>query len=253
MPALEAVEAMRDDDAARAAAAGDAGKSAYVRGMFGAIAPRYDVLNRVLSFNLDRRWRRRAVAALDVGRKPAGCYLDVCAGTLDLAVSIGGLPGFSGQVIGADFSEPMLRAGASKARRPDVLPVAADALSLPLADSSCAGAIVGFGIRNVENLDRALAETLRVLEPGARFVILEFSTPHNRAFRALYNAYSRVVLPRIGALVSGHRTAYSYLPDSIAHFPTADALAARLRAAGFRAVRWEPLMFGAVAIHVAEK
>ena len=253
MPALEAVDAMQDDEAARAAAAGHADKRAYVRGMFGAIAPRYDFLNRLLSWRLDRRWRRRAIASLNVGRSPSGRYLDLCAGTLDIAASLARSRGFSGSVIGADFAEPMLRAGLDKVRGTSAMPLAADALALPLADRSCAGAIVGFGIRNVVSLDAALVEVLRVLEPGARFVILEFSTPRQRLFRAAYNAYTRGVLPRVGALISGHRSAYSYLPYSIEQFPGADALAARMRDAGYRNVSWEPLMFGAVAIHVGEK
>lgn len=253
MPALEAVDAMQDDEAARAAAAGDEGKRAYVRGMFGAIAPRYDVLNRVLSWRLDRRWRRRAIAALGVSRSPQGRYLDLCAGTLDIAASIARTPGFSGSVIGADFAEPMLRAGRAKVRGTPAMPVAADALALPLADGTCAGAIVGFGIRNVVSLDAALAEVHRVLEPRARFVILEFSTPRNPLFRATYNAYTHTVLPRIGALVSGHGSAYSYLPYSIDQFPGPDALASRMRDAGYTSVTWEPLMFGAVAIHVGER
>lgn len=253
MPALEAVDAMQDDEAARAAAAGDAGKRAYVRGMFGAIAPRYDLLNRVLSWRLDRRWRRRAIAALDVPRAPRGRYLDVCAGTLDIAASIARAPGFFGSVIGADFAEPMLNAGRGKVRGTAAMPVAADALALPLAEGTCAGAIVGFGIRNVVSLDAALAEVRRVLEPRARFVILEFSTPANPLFRAAYNAYTRGLLPRVGALLSGHGSAYSYLPYSIEQFPGPEALAVRMRDAGYRNVRWEPLMFGAVAIHVGEK
>jgi demethylmenaquinone methyltransferase/2-methoxy-6-polyprenyl-1,4-benzoquinol methylase len=253
MPALQAVDAMRDDEAARAAAAGHADKRAYVRGMFAAIAPRYDFLNRLLSWRLDRRWRRRAIAALNVGRAPSGRYLDLCAGTLDIAASIARLPGFSGSVIGADFAEPMLNAGREKIRGTRAVSLAADALALPLADGSCAGAIVGFGVRNVVSLDAALAEVFRILQPHGRFVILEFSTPRNALFRAMYNAYTRGVLPRVGALLSGHGSAYSYLPYSIAQFPAADALAARMRDAGYRNVSWEPLMFGAVAIHVGEK
>ncbi|HKS06308.1 MAG TPA: ubiquinone/menaquinone biosynthesis methyltransferase [Gemmatimonadaceae bacterium] len=253
MPALEAVDAMQDDEAARAAAAGDAGKRAYVRDMFGAIAPRYDMLNRVLSWRLDRRWRRRAIAALEIARSPRGRYLDLCAGTLDIAASIARTPGFSGSVIGADFAEPMLSAGRDKVRGTATMPVAADALALPFADGTCAGAIVGFGIRNVVSLDAALAEVHRVLEPRGRFVILEFSTPRNPLFRAMYNAYTHTVLPRVGAMVSGHGSAYSYLPYSIDQFPGPDALATRMRDAGYTNVRWEPLMFGAVAIHVGDK
>jgi demethylmenaquinone methyltransferase/2-methoxy-6-polyprenyl-1,4-benzoquinol methylase len=238
---------------ARAAAMGQAQKGAYVRGMFSAIAPRYDLLNRVLSLSLDRAWRRRAIAALDVTRRPKGNYLDLCAGTLDVAASIAQLPGFAGNVIGADFAEPMLQKGRAKAAGRKLAPVVADALSLPLASASCAGAIVAFGIRNVANLDVALAEVFRVLEPGARFVILEFTTPHNPVVRAGYHAYFHHVLPRIGALVSGHSTAYTYLPVSVAHFASEAALGAKLKAAGFSDVRWETMMLGIVAIHGGAK
>lgn len=246
MPAVEL-------DEARAAAGGAAGKGSYVRGMFSAIAPRYDLLNRVLSFNVDRRWRRRAIAALDVGRRPDGCYLDLCAGTLDIAAAVARSPGFGGTVVGADFSEGMLRASGAKREVRGVAAVAADALTLPLAPSSCAGAIVAFGIRNVADLDAALAEVARVLEPGARFVILEFSTPGNRVVRAAYHAYFHHVLPRVGRLVSGHASAYSYLPLSVASFPDERALAARMTRAGFRDVTWETRMFGVVAIHTGRR
>ncbi len=234
---------------AEAAAAGAAGKDAYVRRMFSAIAPRYDLLNRLLSLRIDTRWRRRAIAALGVGRRPAGVYLDLCAGTLDAGAALVRTRGFAGQVIGADFAEPMLRAGAGKAPPDRLVPVTADALRLPLPAGSIAGAIVAFGIRNVADLDAALREVRRVLEPGARFVILEFTTPRSRVVRGAYHAYFHHVLPRIGALVSGHGTAYAYLPASVAHFPEERALAQRMEQAGFADVHWQPLTFGIAAIH----
>jgi demethylmenaquinone methyltransferase/2-methoxy-6-polyprenyl-1,4-benzoquinol methylase len=135
-------------------------------------------------------------------------YLDLCAGTLDVAAQLARLPGFRGSIIGADFAEPMLRAGYGKAPAEVVRPVVADALFLPLADESVDGAIVGFGIRNLNDLDAGLREVLRVLRPGARFVILEFSTPRSAVVRALYNAYFHHVLPAVGGAVSGHHTAY---------------------------------------------
>jgi len=246
MPATELEQA-------HAAAAGAADKDAYVREMFTAIAPRYDFLNHWLSLNLDRRWRRRAIAALEVPRKPAGRYLDLCAGTLDVAAAIAALPGFSGSVVGADFSEAMLVNGGHKAKGVRVAPVVADALALPLANASCAGAIVAFGIRNVTSLDTALREVARVLEPGGKFVILEFTTPQNPLFRMGFNAYFHHVLPRIGRIVSGHGGAYSYLPLSVAQFPLPAALGARMTTVGFRDVSWETMMFGVVAIHVGVK
>lgn len=234
------------------AAAGGSEKRRYVRQIFSEIAPRYDLLNHLLSFNIDRGWRRRAISALAWERAPAGTYLDLCAGTLDVAVMLSTRPGFAGRVVGADFAEPMLRAGARKIPAP-VAPVVADALELPLRDESAEGAIVAFGIRNVQDLDAALAETLRVLKPGARFVILEFSTPPSPMIRAAYHAYFHHVLPALGAAVSGHGTAYRYLPRSVAHFPNATVLADRLRAAGFANVAWQPLTFGVAALHVAQR
>lgn len=240
-------------DEARAAAAGGAGKRAYVREMFGEIAPSYDLLNHLLSANIDRGWRRKAIAELDWPRRPEGRYVDLCAGTLDVAVQLAATTGFRGQVIAADFAEPMLRAGDRKRQGQPISPVVADALDLPLADNSAAGAIVGFGVRNLADLDAGLREVHRVLEPGARFVILELSRPRSAVVRGGYQLYFQHLLPFVGRLVSGHRSAYSYLPDSVAHFPTGDALAARLRDAGFATVRWRPLTFGIAAIHTAIK
>ena len=147
----------------------------------------------------------------------------------------------------------MLRAGLGKAPRTVLAPVAADALELPLRDGAAAGAIVAFGIRNVADLDAALREVHRVLEPGARFVILEFSTPRSAVVRAAYHFYFHRVLPAVGRLVSGHRTAYTYLPRSVAHFPVEEELAARMTRAGFAEVRWESLTLGIAAIHVGVK
>ena len=241
------------DAVARAAAAGGAEKRAYVRRIFSEIAPRYDLLNHVLSMNVDRAWRRRAVAALGWTRTPAGAYLDLCAGTLDVGALLVRQSGFRGLVVGADFAEPMLRAGVGKAPANRLAPVTADALALPVADGALAGAIVAFGIRNVADLDGALREVLRALAPGGRFVILEFSTPRSALVRAAYHLYFHRVLPVIGRLVSGHRTAYSYLPRSVAHFPVEEELAARMTRAGFARVRWESLTLGIAAIHVGEK
>ncbi len=238
---------------ARAAASGAPVKRSYVQRIFSEIAPRYDLLNRLLSGGIDRSWRRAAIAALGVERRPAGAYLDVCAGTLDVGAAIAKRADFRGQVIGADFAEPMLRAGRGKAPASVLSPVVADALAVPLADSTCDGAIVAFGIRNVVSLEGACREMLRVLSPGARFVILEFSTPKSAVIRWTYRLYSQRVLPLVGALISGHPTAYQYLPDSIAQFPDADTLASIMRDAGFVHVAWKPLTFGVAAIHVGEK
>jgi demethylmenaquinone methyltransferase/2-methoxy-6-polyprenyl-1,4-benzoquinol methylase len=227
-------------------------KRQHVQRMFSEIAPRYDLLNHLLSFNVDRSWRRRAIAALAWERSPSGTYVDLCAGTLDVSAALAAQPRFSGRIVGADFAEPMLRAGASKSRA-SISPVVADALNLPLRDESAEGAIVAFGIRNVEDLDAGLAEAFRVLKPGARFVILEFSTPPSPMIRAAYHAYFHHVLPAVGGVVSGHGAAYRYLPRSVAHFPSAPELAARLDKAGFTRVTWEPFTFGVAALHVGQR
>jgi demethylmenaquinone methyltransferase/2-methoxy-6-polyprenyl-1,4-benzoquinol methylase len=246
---------LTDDDAVevRDAAAGGTAKRDYVRRIFSEIAPRYDLLNHVLSFSIDRRWRARALVALEWRRAPAGHYLDLCAGTLDVAAQLANQPGFTGTVIGADFAEPMLRLGLGKASREIMRPVVADALALPIAEGSLDGAIVSFGIRNVIDLDACLHEVRRVLRPGARFVILEFTTPTSAVVRAGHAVYFNHVAPAIGSFISGHRTAYRYLPESVKHFPDGDALASRMRGAGFSNVQWESLTMGTVAIHVGSR
>lgn len=238
---------------ARAAAAGAPGKHAYVQRMFSDIAPRYDLLNRVLSVGIDRSWRRAAIERLGWRRRPGGLYLDLCAGTLDVAAALAGTPGFAGRVVGADFAEPMLRAGRAKGGGRALQPVVADALALPLANGSCDGAIVAFGIRNVADLDAVLTEVHRVLAPGASFVILEFSTPRVPLVRAVYRFYFHHVLPVIGRAVSGHPTAYQYLPESVRAFPEREVLATRMRAAGFTRVSWSALTFGIAAIHSGDR
>ncbi len=242
------VSELETAEAQSAAAGGDA-KRAYVQRIFSQIAPRYDLLNHLLSFNIDKAWRRKAIAALGWEREPCGVYVDLCTGTLDVAAELSRRPGFAGHIIGADFAEPMLRAGAGKAPASVVTPVAADAVDLPMADGAAAGAIVAFGIRNVADLDRGLREVHRVLAPGARFVILEFTTPRSALVRAGYHLYFHHVLPRIGGVVSGHGTAYKYLPRSVANFPIEEALAERMRAAGFADVAWSTLTLGVAAIH----
>ena len=234
------------------AAGGGAEKSEYVRKTFSEIAPRYDLLNHLLSLNIDRGWRRKAIADLRVERKPGGRYLDLCAGTLDVSQMLASTKGFDGSVIAADFAEPMLRAGVTKVSALPVSPVTADALRLPFESGSMSGAIVAFGIRNVADLDAGLREVHRVLEPGARFVILEFSTPRSPLINTAYQLYFNHVLPTIGGVISGHPSAYKYLPKSVANFPVAEDLAQRMRAAGFNAVSWRPLTLGIAAIHAGE-
>jgi demethylmenaquinone methyltransferase/2-methoxy-6-polyprenyl-1,4-benzoquinol methylase len=257
LPACGELTTMYDTEveSARAELAAEGGteKRAYVRTVFEQIAPRYDLLNHLLSLNIDVLWRRRALRALEWTRTPGGRYLDLCAGTLDVGAELTRQSGFRGFIVGADFAVPMLRAGSGKASRERLAPVGADAQQLPLGAESMDGAVVAFGIRNVASLDVALEEVYRVLVPGARFVILEFTTPRSVIVRTFYHFYFHQVLPFVGGLISGHRTAYKYLPKSVAHFPAEPELARRMTAAGFADVRWESLSFGIAAIHVGVK
>ncbi len=242
-----------DQQRAERAAEGGADKRAYVRTVFEEIAPRYDLLNHLLSLNIDKLWRRKALKQLAWEQEPYGRYLDLCAGTLDVCAELSRQKGFRGFVMGADFAVPMLRAGAGKAPPGRVAPVAADAQQLPLGDASVDGATVAFGIRNVAQLDVALREVYRVLKPGSRFVILEFTTPPSWVVRTLYHFYFHQVLPLVGGVISGHRTANKYLPKSVSNFPAEPELAARMTSAGFANVRWTSLSLGIAAIHVGEK
>ena len=224
-------------------------KRRYVRAMFSAVAARYDLLNHLLSLNVDRAWRRRAIARLGWEARPDGRYLDACAGTLDLALWLASRPGFRGRVVATDFALPMLRVGVAKRGREAVHSAAADTLELPLADEAFDGALVGFGVRNLSDLSAGLGELVRVLKPGARLVVLDFATPRSTLVRALYLAYFRRVLPLVGRAVSGHPTAYAYLPASVETFPPPAELLGRMAASGFRDGGHELLTGGIAAIH----
>jgi demethylmenaquinone methyltransferase/2-methoxy-6-polyprenyl-1,4-benzoquinol methylase len=226
-------------------------KRAYVRAIFTAIAPTYDRLNRIISFRLDQGWRRYAVSLLGWERAPAGIYLDLCAGTLDFGATLARRPGFQGRVVGADFVRRMLELGRRKASR--LSPVSADALELPFSDQTFDGAMVGWGVRNLVDLDAGLAEAARVLKPGARLVILEMAVPGPGLRRAAFEFYFRRVLPWIGRLISKHTTAYSWLPESARVFPAPAELARRMETHGFAGVRYELLMGGVCALHVGQR
>jgi demethylmenaquinone methyltransferase / 2-methoxy-6-polyprenyl-1,4-benzoquinol methylase len=235
------------------AAAGGRAKRAYVRRIFSEIAPSYDLLNHLLSMNIDRGWRARAIEALAWKRCPGGTFLDVCAGTLDVSAELARQPGFSGTIVAADFAEPMLRRGEAKTRGLPVRAVVADALQLPLASGSADGAIVAFGARNFDSLEVGIRELARVLAPGARLVILDFGTPPSAIVRQGYHLYFHRVLPFVGRLVSGHRTAYRYLPASVANFPAAPELARMVQRAGFDRVEFRTLTMGVAAVHWGER
>ena len=226
-------------------------KRAYVREIFEAIAPTYDRLNRIISLRLDQRWRRHAVGRLSWERLPEGIYLDLCAGTLDFGATLARRPGFRGRIVGADFVPAMLRLGRGKAAR--VTPVGADALELPFGDAAFDGAMLGWGLRNLVDLDAGLAEAARVLRPGARLVILDMALPPARWLRTLFQFYFRRVLPRIGRLISRHATAYTWLPASTQAFPEPPELARRMVAQGFTEVSYALFMGGVCAMHVGTR
>ena len=228
-------------------------KATAVQSMFGSIAPRYDLLNHLLSLNIDKRWRRAAIDELLRGARADGRFLDGCAGTLDLGLELARRGRFTGRVTAYDFSFPMLERGMPKLEAlgaRDPLDVAcADALVLPFRDRQFDGATVGFGVRNLVDLDAGFREAARVLKPGGRLVVLEFTTPAFKPFRDLYLWYFTKVLPWIGARISGHASAYTYLPDTVLDFPAPKALAERMRGAGFKDVGFRTLTGGIAAIH----
>jgi len=226
-------------------------KRAYVRDIFSAIAPTYDRLNRIISFRLDQSWRRYAVARLGWEREPEGIYLDLCAGTLDFAAALARLPGFRGRVAAADFARSMLEQGRDKSDRVD--PIAADVLDLPFAAEQFDGAMIGWGVRNLVDLDSGLAEAARVLKPGARLVILEMAVPEQPLLRSGFQLYFRRIMPWIGRLISKHTTAYSWLPESARVFPPPAELARRLSAQGFEDVHYKLFMGGVCAMHVGTR
>jgi demethylmenaquinone methyltransferase / 2-methoxy-6-polyprenyl-1,4-benzoquinol methylase len=226
-------------------------KRAYVRSIFAAIAPTYDRLNRIISFRLDQVWRRFAVGRLGWERRPEGIYLDLCAGTLDFGATLARRPGFRGRIIGADFVPLMLEIGRAKSSR--LNPVAADALELPFPDLVFDGAMVGWGLRNLVDLDAGLAEAARILKPGSRLVILEMAVPEQRLIRAAFQLYFKRIMPWIGRLISKHTTAYRWLPESTQVFPPPAELARRMKAQGFDNASYQLLMGGVCAMHVGTK
>ncbi|MGI8782469.1 MAG: bifunctional demethylmenaquinone methyltransferase/2-methoxy-6-polyprenyl-1,4-benzoquinol methylase UbiE [Acidobacteriota bacterium] len=225
-----------------------------IRRMFGAIAPRYDLLNHLLSANMDRVWRRAAVRRVQRALPgTGGPILDLCTGTGDLAVGLARLA----PVVGCDFCHPMLKIADGKIRRlnlePKVWLAEGDALALPFGDCRFAAVTVAFGLRNLEDLRRGLGEIHRVLQPGGVAAILEFSTPSQRVFRRLYFFYFRRILPRIGRLISGEQGPYSYLPESVERFPDQERLRELMISVGFEQVTYDNLTGGIAALHVGVK
>jgi demethylmenaquinone methyltransferase/2-methoxy-6-polyprenyl-1,4-benzoquinol methylase len=229
----------------------DAEKSAYVRDMFAAIAPRYDVANRVLTAGVDEAWRRRAVREL--AAPPGGTVIDLCCGTGDLAFHLARSER-SRSVVGVDFCEPMLEGARTRAQRARVAERVrfelADVTALPYPDATFDGATMGFSMRNVVDISRTLREIRRVLRPGSRFVNLDVSRAPNRLFRRFFDAYFYHIVPLVGGIVGGSKSAYRYLPNSLTNYPDADALASSFRDAGFGGVRYIRLGGGAIALHM---
>jgi demethylmenaquinone methyltransferase / 2-methoxy-6-polyprenyl-1,4-benzoquinol methylase len=230
-------------------------RPARVAAMFDAIAARYDLLNHLLSAGFDRHWRTRAIRSLHL--TGGETVVDVCTGTADVALAaVAASPG-AARVVGVDFSGEMLRLGVHKVRSGPgagrVWLTQGDATRLPLPAASTDAATVAFGIRNVEQPERGIAEMHRVLKPGGRLAILEFSIPQSPLVRAVYLPYFRHVLPRIGRLVSGHGSAYTYLPASVGSFIPPDVMLGLLRDCGFKEAKATPLTFGIVTLYTGRK
>jgi demethylmenaquinone methyltransferase/2-methoxy-6-polyprenyl-1,4-benzoquinol methylase len=225
-----------------------------VERMFSAIAPRYDLLNRLLSAGRDRAWRREAIraTALPLGAR----LLDICAGTADMALEAARRDPAC-RVVAVDFSQPMLALAQAKVARAGLADriqlEQASAEALPLPAESFDAACMAFGLRNLADRRQGLREMHRIVRPGGRAVVLEFTTPPSPALRTIYLWYFHQVLPRIGRLVSGHPTAYAYLPASVREFPSPAGLAAWMRETGFSQVSWRSMTAGIVAIHVGVK
>ncbi len=228
------------------------GKAAYVRDMFGAIAPRYDLLNRLLSFGIDRGWRDQAVAA--ALQDEPGRVLDVATGTADLAVALKRAAPAT-EVVGVDFAEPMLALGRRKiaAQGLDLELLQGDGQNLDFADDTFDSLTVAYGLRNFSDRERGLREFHRVLRPGGRLVVLEFPPPPKGVFGTLFRFYFLKVTPYLAGAISGRRDAYEYLGASVLEFPTPRELADMMRRAGFTEVRYALQTFGVSALHQGVK
>jgi demethylmenaquinone methyltransferase / 2-methoxy-6-polyprenyl-1,4-benzoquinol methylase len=231
----------------------EAAHARAVRNMFAGIAGRYDLLNHVLSLNIDKKWRRLVARELrDILERPDAKVLDVACGTGDLSIELQSHS--TARIVGTDFCRPMLAIAKSKSSGVQPIPfVEGDAMSLPFADNYFDAVTIAFGLRNLANFEDGLRELQRVLKPGGRLAVLEFSSPVVPGFGKLFNFYFSHILPRIGGAVSGSRGAYEYLPDSVSRFPDQKKLATLMAATGFENPTYRNLTGGIAALHCATK
>ena len=224
-----------------------------VRDMFAEISARYDLLNHLLSGNMDKRWRRRVAGEIRSGLKSDDRILDVACGTGDLALTL--FESTGARIVGTDFCRPMLELAARKAltENSPIRYVEGDALKLPFLNDAFDAATIGFGLRNLSNIEDGLSELFRVLKPGGRVAVLEFSKPVLPGFRVLFQFYFVRVLPLLGGIVSGSRSAYQYLPASVSNFPDQKRLASLMIEIGFGQVVYQNLTGGIAAIHLGTK
>ena len=222
--------------------------------MFSAIAPRYDLLNHVLSFNVDRLWWRRAAHTFThILKRPEASALDLCCGTCDMTLALARLrPANAAPLLAADFARPMLARAAAKVADRNIRVLESDALQMPLPDASLDLIVSAFGFRNLADYEAGLREIYRLLRPGGEVGVLDFSEPRGWLGK-IYRIYFRHVLPRIGTLISGVRGPYSYLPASVARFPEPPEMLERMKAAGFREVSWTPYSFGIAGLFRGKK
>ena len=230
--------------------------AAHVREMFGRIAPRYDLLNHLLSLDIDKVWRRRVARRFTaILHNPQARVLDLCCGTGDLALAFRKEAPAGAEIAGSDFVPEMLARARAKAAAfgAGVTFVEADALALPFRDGCFDLVSCSFGFRNLANYERGLLEIFRVLKPGGVAAILEFAEPPGKLWGGLYRFYFRRVLPRLGGLISGNSSAYTYLPSSVRKFPSPEALQEQFNHAGYMGARFERWTGGIVTLHTARK
>ncbi|MDH3329357.1 MAG: class I SAM-dependent methyltransferase [Desulfobulbaceae bacterium] len=229
-------------------------KKKFVRDKFASISSRYDLLNSLLSFQIDRYWRWKTTRLLR--EFPDGAVLDLCAGTLPLSLELTRQAKMR-HVLAVDFCEDMLRSGVKSLpddqRKPRIFPVCGDGEQIPAASNTFWGCTVAFGVRNLSQTQQGLNEMYRVLKPGGKLLILEFSRPGNPIIKPLYNFYLNKVLPKVAGLVSGDKEAYEYLASSIAAFYEPEELLKMMRNAGFTSTQRRPLTFGIVSIYIGIK